>query len=99
MTARNVIVHPVGTTTWAMTVDGEDLGSSRTPLLAAARILLQRGEAHETELTLQHRGSDVVAMRTTVGVAAGLTVWERDDGHARFETYRAHPNARGADAV
>ena len=43
----------------------------------------------ETRLAMKHEGSDVVAMRTTVGAAAKLTVAERDHGIAKFERYDA----------
>lgn len=71
-----VIIEPASSATWHMTVDNEHLGVSRTPLLSAARKLLARGIEPATELEMLRRGSETVAMRTTVGVAARLTVKE-----------------------
>ena len=53
--------------------------TSRTPLLAAARVLQKEGLPDETVLEMRHAGTDVVALRATIGTAAGLTVRE-DDG-------------------
>jgi hypothetical protein len=68
---------------------GEVLCASRTPLLTAARVLRRRGISDDTPLVMRHEGSAVIAMRTTVGVAAGLRVVDSDRGMLRFRSYRS----------
>jgi hypothetical protein len=75
-------------------LDGELLCLSRTPFLAAARALLEKGHAPETEIAMTHAGSDVVTLRARLGDAARLTV--REDKAARFARYR--PPGAGASA-
>jgi hypothetical protein len=65
---------------------------SRTPLLSASRVLLTEGVNPETPITMNHQGSDVVSMRSTVGIAAGLTVIEKDSEAPRFAQYRPLSN-------
>lgn len=72
-------------------VAGREVVTSRTPLLSAARALLAEGVPPETVLLMKHEGSDVVAMRTTVGAAAKLTVAERDRDSPRFTRWKAQP--------
>lgn len=68
----------------------EVLVTSRTPLLSAARELQRRGVRDDAELWMRHAGSSIVAMRTTVGAAARLTMAERDQGSGpRYEPYSA----------
>lgn len=76
---------------------GEVLAVSRTPLLSAARELQRRGVRENAEITMRHEGSEIVAMRSTVGAAARLTVEERDHKPIRFGIYRAW-NGDSADA-
>jgi hypothetical protein len=76
-------------------LEGELLCLSRTPFLAAARALLEKGHAPETEIAMIHAGSDVVALRARLGDAARLTVREDQKG-ARFAAYR--PPGAGASA-
>jgi hypothetical protein len=61
---------------------------SWTPLLAGARVLLADGVAPNTVLHMRHTGSDMVALSSTVGAAAGLTVHE---GHTppRFTRFQS----------
>ena len=68
---------------------------SRAPFLAAARALLEKGHAPETEIAMTHAGSDLVALRARLGDAARLTVREDQKG-ARFAAYR--PPGAGASA-
>ena len=65
-------------------LDGRKLlSSSRQPLLDAARVLLAQGIPPETPLAMQHKGSATIAMTSTVGEAAKLTV-EEEPGGPRF---------------
>lgn len=92
----SVITYPVGQREWAMEVNSWNRGVSRTPLLSAARLLLAEGVPPDAPLTLQHRGSDTIAMRTTVGAAAELTVEEGDRPSPRFRKFKEFP---GQDAI
>jgi hypothetical protein len=55
-------------------LDGRELCLSTKPFLDAARVLLAEGVDPATVLQMCHEGSATVAMRATVGAAAGLTV-------------------------
>ena len=62
-------------------LDGRKLlSSSRQPLLDAARVLPAQGIPPETPLAMQHKGSATIAMTSTVGEAAKLTVEEEPGG-------------------
>src|SRR5258708_5850150 len=54
---------------------------TRTPMLSAARVLLERGADHEAMLEMARRGSGQIDMRAPLGKAAGLDVKE---GPVRF---------------
>lgn len=54
----------------------------------AARGLRIEGMPDATPLTMRHEGSDVVAMRSAVGEAAGRIVEETDAKGPRFKPYR-----------
>lgn len=91
-----IIVTEVGPARFAARLNGELLCTSRTPLLSAARELQRRGVRDSAEIGMRHAGSTIIAMRTTVGAAARLTVAERDHGNGpRFEPYRATSFAAG----
>lgn len=74
--------------------------ATRTPLFEVARILSAQGESDDTQLTLRHEGSTIVAMSATVGRAKGLTVYERDKGTALgfAKFYPVGTNEATADA-
>jgi hypothetical protein len=91
-----IIVAETGSARFAAWLNGELLCQSRTPLLSAARELLGRGVPASTELAMRHAGSSIVAMRTTVGAAARLTV-EEGEGAPRFRPYKA-PTFRDGSA-
>jgi hypothetical protein len=55
-----------------------------TPLLDACRALLREGERPKRRVIMRHEGSDIDAMRTTVGTAAKLHVIEPDYGAPTF---------------
>lgn len=74
-------------------VDGRHVVTARTPLFAAARVLQDEGVSPETPLSMRWAGSEIDALRSTVGAAAALTVTEDAYG-TRFATYRPGPGAR-----
>ena len=81
-----IIVRPVGRGRFEATLGERILvESTRTPLLAAARILQGEGVPDDTPLAMRHAGSQIIAMRSTVGAAAGCTV--SDKGTPRFVPY------------
>ncbi|MGJ0502444.1 MAG: hypothetical protein ACR65X_01650 [Methylocystis sp.] len=65
--------------------NGEDLGVSSEPLFSASRKLLAKGLANPEDYIETYRGQ-TPCCRSTVGVAAGLTVVEDDRG-IRFQNY------------
>lgn len=83
----NIIVKEVSPSLFSATLDGDELCRSRQPLFATARVLSGRGVPPETELTMTHAGSTIVAMRATVGAAAKLRVEEGEHG-PRFNTFK-----------
>ena len=66
------------------------LSSSRQPLLDAARVLLAQGIPPDTPLAMQHKGSATIAMTSTVGEAAKLTVKEEPNG-PKFRKWEPFP--------
>ena len=70
--------------------DRKLLSSSRQPLLDVARVLLAEGIPPDPRIAMQHKGSATIAMTSTVGVAAKLTVEEESDG-PRFRKWRPFP--------
>jgi hypothetical protein len=72
----SITVCSVGRGRFAAFLDGRMLCVSKTPLLSAARVLQAEGVSATTRLEMVHEGSAIVAIRTTVGVAAGLRVSE-----------------------
>jgi len=60
-------------------VDGRMVcAKSRTPFLAAARVLLSEGHDPATVIVMRHAGSDLDCLKAKLGVAAKLAV--DDDG-------------------
>jgi hypothetical protein len=72
----SITMHSVGRGRFAAHLGDRMLCVSETPLLSAARVLQAAGIPAATRLEMIHEGSVIVAMRTTVGVAAGLRVSE-----------------------
>lgn len=68
--------------------------TSRTPFLATARVLLERGHSPDTVLTMSHEGDDTVSLRSTLGTAAGLRVVENDTAGPRFGRHVPPPVER-----
>jgi hypothetical protein len=74
-----LVVSPVGKGRYAAHLgDRCVIASAREPFFAAARVLLAEGVDPGTPLTMRHAGSNTVALRSTVGAAAKLTVREDD---------------------
>ncbi|SRR6266567_8534353 len=86
-----IIVEPVGHhDRFAARLDGRVLvASSRQPFLDAARVLLREGHDPRSVLVMRHRGSSTESLHACLGVAAGLTVEERDARPPRFARWKA----------
>jgi len=95
MTNINITIRPANITPSGQRYEarcgGELLATSRTPFFAAARALLERGHSPDDDLTMRHEGQQVVALRATLGKAAGITVIENETAGPRFGRYRAPP--------
>jgi len=64
--------------------------STREPLLAGARVLLAEGVPAATRIGMRRAGSAEIALSSTVGGAARLTVIEREGGNGPvFERWKA----------
>jgi hypothetical protein len=78
---------------YTASLDGRDLCTSPQPFLDAARVLLAEGVEPDTVLVMRWAESGTTSLRSTVGVAAKLTVEECSDGVPRFRSYRSYPSA------
>lgn len=76
-------------------MNGVPVVSSKQPFYDAARELLGRGVVPETELRARWHGSEIVAMRSTVGEAARWMVEETDKGGLSRRKWRPHWMAPG----
>jgi hypothetical protein len=74
-------------------LNGRLLCISHQPLLDAARILAGEGADPATRITMRHEAAAYDALRSTVGVAAGLTVRETETDGPRFVRWK--PFCRG----
>jgi hypothetical protein len=63
---------------------------STTPFCDAARVLLAEGVKPDTVLVMRHAGSAADALRSTVRVAAGLTVTDDNGGKSVFRTWKPY---------
>jgi hypothetical protein len=79
--------------------DGRLLCRSRQPLLDGARELLASGFSAEAAIVMRHAGSQIEALRSTVGAAARLTVAEGDRGAPRFRRWKAMPLREGSPPI
>jgi hypothetical protein len=72
-----------------------------TPFLSAARKLIKQGVSPDAELTMFHKGSDLVSLRGTLGAASGWTVRETAEDGPHFKRYTAPSEvvARGVGRV
>jgi len=76
-------------------VDGRTIVKrSTTPFCDAARALLAEGVRPEAKLVMRHAGSAADALRSTVGVAAGLTVVDDNGGKPIFRKWSPSPYDR-----
>ena len=70
------------------------LKSSRQPLLDAARVLLAEGVDPQARIQMRHAGANHVALSSTVGKAAKLTVDEHNG--TVFAKWKPHPVSAGS---
>jgi hypothetical protein len=91
-------VSPLGCDEFEARADGAVLCRSRAPLCAAARRLIELGHHPNSILTMRHRGSDTMAMRSTIGAAARVTAEDDKNGVPRFRKWRGDRPARGGAA-
>jgi hypothetical protein len=69
-----LVVDPAPSGKFTARLGGRTLCTSTKPFLDAARVLLAEGIDPETVLHMRHLGSATVALRSTIGTTAGLTV-------------------------
>lgn len=71
------------------------LKSSRQPLLDAARVFLAEGVPPDTRIAMRHEDSPHVALSSSIGAAAKLTVKETtSDGRTIFTRWDTSVGAR-----
>jgi hypothetical protein len=76
-------------------IDGRSIVKrSTTPFCDAARALLAEGIKPTTTLVMRHPSSPYDALRSTVGVAAGLTVVNDNGGKPIFRKWAPYDGAR-----
>jgi hypothetical protein len=74
--------------------------ATRQPLLDCARILLGEGADPMARIEMRHAGAEYVALSSTIGAAAKLTVAERDRGNGPlFEQWKPRIFSAGASPV
>src|SRR5215217_6312129 len=71
-TAIHITISPAGGQRFHARVEDRHLCTSRTPFLAAARVLMKEGADPGTPITMSHEGACTVSLRSTVGQAAKL---------------------------
>ena len=85
-----IIVQPIGPRgRYEAFLKGRLLAISRTPFLSAARKLQKEGVPDDTPIAMRHASSGFIALTSTVGQAASLTVDER---RTRFRKLGAWEN-------
>jgi hypothetical protein len=90
-----ILVSPAGSPgSYVAELYGEVLCRSRTPFLAAARRLIERGFSPAATLVMRWAGSSTDALRGKLGIAAGLTVIENDRAGPAFRRYSPPPECR-----
>ncbi len=81
-------------------VDGRRLVKrSATPFCDTARILLAEGIKPSTPFLMRHEGSASDALRSTVAVAAKLTVWDDAGGKPIFGRWKPREALDGASPM
>jgi hypothetical protein len=98
MTTLTIIVSALGGGRYSARLDGRELCQSRIPFLSAARTLQREGVEPSTRLQMIRAGSDVVALRSTVGTAADLTVVDNDRDGPILARYRPFVAAERGEA-
>jgi hypothetical protein len=82
----------------SLAASGRVLGSFSSPLCGVARVLLSEHVSPDTVLQMRHTGSDAIALRSTVGAAAGLTVSEEaSTGAPQFVKWKDWANREAAE--
>ena len=100
MTCRfEIVIHPVKPPMASKSRPGRFIAclgervlhsATRQPLLDCARILLGEGADPTARIEMRHAGAEYVALSSTIGAAAKLTVEElTNNGVPRFRTWRA----------
>lgn len=82
-----IVIRSKGIDRYLALIEGEAVITSRQPLFASARVLLDRGVDPDTVVTMRHEGSATVSLRSTVGRAVGWRVEEPDRGGIRLRRY------------
>ena len=91
-TPIDVLVYPAGSSgSYAAEVDGlVVVKSSKTPLLTTARHLLANDSScRDCPIAMRHRGTDYVALSSTVGLAARCTIEDGASGRPMFAAWRS----------
>lgn len=88
----NITVSPAGRGRFHARLGDRHLATTKTPFFDAARILKDEGVPLDQPLAMIHEGSNTVALRSTVGAAAKLTVQDNDQG-VRLRRYNPNPFA------
>ena len=86
----NITVSPAGRGRFHARLGDRHLTTTKTPFFDAARILKDQGVPLDQPLTMTHEGSGTVALRSTVGAAAKLSVQDNDQG-IRLRRYCPNP--------
>lgn len=86
-----VVITPAGRSRFACSLDGEDIGTTDTPLYDAARVLMDRGHDPNAIVATRHAGSATIAMFGRIGRLSGLTVSEPASGGIRVVRHRPMP--------
>jgi hypothetical protein len=73
--------------------------ASVTPFLDAARVLVGEGVDAATRIVMRHEGKDYDALRSTVGAASRLTVWDDSTGKPIFGRWKPRFPLAGAPPV
>jgi hypothetical protein len=80
--------------------DGRSLVSaSRLPFCDGARELVRLGYQPELVLLMRHEGSSAVALRSTIGEAAKLTVEDSDRGPPGFRAWKPFISPEGSPGM
>lgn len=87
-----ITISPAGRGRFRASLGTRILCTSDTPFTSAARVLIRDGVDPTTPLEMTREGSDKVDLRSTIGAAAQLTVYENDSHGPVFRQYKAFPS-------